>query len=141
MNTDHLTDKELIDYTLKFDTDPVRIRLAQVMDNMPGFILQRLEDVGMDPETCMFENNYDPGDWISHLEGEIDYLSRELQEAHEALRKLEVRSVLDFMEEANSMIQNLDRQLRQSNDEKSRAVKDRDYAQEQLKVWNHLRTP
>ena len=98
MDLSHLTDSELIEHVLKFDEDPVRRRLAKIMDEMPGFILQRLEDVGMDPETCMFENIYDPGDWIRHLENEIEYAQQEADEARERAARLESMTVLEFMD-------------------------------------------
>lgn len=76
----HLTDIEFIDYCLKFETDPKIVRLAKIMDNMPGIILDELEHAGMDPENCTFENTYSPGQYIRHLENEIEYLNRELSD-------------------------------------------------------------
>ena len=80
MNLDHLTDSELIQYIIKHDSDPIRVRLATYMDNMPGRILDGLERAGMDPETCLHENTYESGEYIDHLNNEIDYLNHELQE-------------------------------------------------------------
>ena len=138
MNFDHLTDTELIEYVLKFDTDPVRVRLAKIMDEMPGFILQRLEDVGMDPETCMFENTYDPGDWIKHLESEIEYAQREADEAEQRAARLEAMTVLEFMANIQSRL----RTEQLSNDslkqQISNAYKERDEMKSKLKMWTTL---
>ncbi len=136
-----LTDTELIDYTLKFDTDPVRVRLASVMDNMPGCILDDLEDAGMSPDTCTFENTYSPGQYIRHLESEIDYLSRELNVAQGEVRRLSNRGVLEIMASLRQEMDNLDWQVKQANEDRFKAAKERDHAKEQLKMWNHLRTP
>ena len=81
-----MTDNELIDYTIKFDTDPVRVRLATYMDRHPGAILDDLERAGMDETHCTFRseengNTYLPGQYISHLENEIEYL-HEIGRAH-----------------------------------------------------------
>lgn len=135
---DHLTDQELIDYTLKFDTDPVRVRLAKIMDEMPGFILQRLEDVGMNPETCMFENTYDPGDWIRHLENEIEYYQREVDEAEARAAKLESMTVLEFMDHVRQKLvqeehrnNRLEREIQKTRDE-------HDEMKSKLSMWTKL---
>ena len=100
----HLKDNELIDYVLKHDTDPIRLRLAKVMDNMPGAILDDLEQAGMDPDFCNFEGTYLPGQYIRHLEDEIDYLSNELQEAREKIVELEAMSVMDLISQLRETI-------------------------------------
>jgi hypothetical protein len=140
MNLNHLTDGELIEYILKFDNDPVKIRLASIMDNMPGFILKRLEDVGMNPETCLFENTYDPGDYINHLENEIDYLSRELHSTQEKLAERETLTVADFIEEMLHTNRRLEIRIQQSNDARMKAEEDNKRTQQKMKVWRALST-
>lgn len=100
----HLTDREFIDYCLKFETDPKIVRLAKVMDNMPGIILDELEHAGMDSENCTFENTYSPGQYITHLENEIEYLNRELSDAHEKLAERETLTVIDLISELRDSI-------------------------------------
>ncbi len=133
-----MTDGELIDYTLKFDTDPVRVRLAKIMDNMPGFILKRLEDVGMDPETCMFENTYDPGDYINHLENEIDYLSREMSILQGKLQELETMTVLEFMNVARKQIEAEKRHNELLRQDIRKAVDEKDHMKSKLSMWTKL---
>ena len=100
----HLTDIEFIDYCLKFETDPKIVRLAKIMDNMPGIILDELEHAGMDPENCTFENTYSPGQYITHLENEIEYLNRELSDTQEKLAERETLSVIDLISELRDSI-------------------------------------
>lgn len=138
MNVDHLTDTELIEYVLKFDNDPIRRRLAKIMDEMPGFILQRLEDVGMDPETCMFENTYDPGDWIRHLESEIEYAQREADEAEERAARLEAMTVLEFMANMQSRLRTEQLANDSLKQQISNAHKERDEMKSKLKMWTTL---
>ena len=133
-----MTDSELIDYTLKFDTDPVRVRLAKIMDNMPGFILQRLEDVGMNPETCLFENTYDPGDYISHLEGEIDYLNRELQETQEKLAERETMTVSELISELRQAADNAHHKVAVADRRLHEVQQERDAMHKKLKMWTTL---
>jgi len=132
------TDKELIDYTLKFDTDPVRVRLAKVMDKMPGFILKRLEDVGMDPETCMFENCYDPGDYITHLETQIEWLNRDLQELQEKLQGLEAMTVLEFMDDIRRKLEAEKRHTELLKQDIRKAVDEKDHMKSKLSMWTKL---
>ena len=133
-----MTDGELIDYTLKFDTDPVRVRLAKIMDNMPGFILKRLEDVGMDPETCLFENCYDPGDYINHLENEIDYLSREMSVLQGRLQELETMTVLEFMDVARKQIEAEKRHAKLLAEDLRHAVDEKNHMKSKLSMWTKL---
>ena len=136
----HLTDGELIDYIIKYDNDPIRIRLAKIMDNMPGFILKRLEDVGMDPETCLFENTYDPGDYINHLENEIDYLTRELHSTQERLAERETLTVADFIEELRQENRRLDYKAQTAEGARRKAEEDNDRTQKKMKVWTAIST-
>lgn len=132
------TDRELIDYTLKFDSDPVRVRLAKVMDEMPGFILQRLEDVGMDPETCTFENCYDPGDYITHLETQIEWLNNDMQELKEKLREYETMTVLEFMSDIRHKLQAEKRHNELLKQDIRKAVDEKDHMKSKLSMWTKL---
>jgi hypothetical protein len=135
---DHLTDTELIDYTLKFDTDPIRVRLAGVMDRMPGAILDSLEDAGMDPVWCTFENTYDPGQYIRHLENEIEFLSNELQQAQEEVANLKARTVLELIAELRQELHTMDYTVRETNKDRMKAVKERDEMKSKLSMWAKL---
>lgn len=132
------TDRELIDYTLKFETDPVRIRLAKIMDNMPGFILQRLEDVGMNPETCMFENCYDPGDYITHLETEIEWRDTDIRELQDKLRELEAMTVLEFMSDIRRKLESEKRHNELLKQDIRKAVEEKDHMKSKLSMWTKL---
>ena len=128
---DYLTDRELIDYVLKHETDPIRVRLASVMERMPGCIIDSLEDAGMDSVTCLFENTYDPGQYIRHLENEIDFLNNELYETQEKLRALKTKTVLEMMKELGNTIQTLE--VRVANAEEEAAT-----AKSKLSMWSKL---
>ena len=97
-----MTDNELIDYTIKFDTDPVRVRLATFMDRQPGAILDDLERAGMDPEFCTFKSyitysTYLPGQYITHLEEEVRYLQEQLDQALGEIEELKPMKVSDLI--------------------------------------------
>lgn len=140
MNLNHLTDAELIQYIIKHDDDPIRVRLALYMDNMPGRILDGLERAGMDPETCLHENLYESGEYIDHLNNEIEYLNRELDETQEQLRKRETMTVAQLIEE-------LHQEAYQARQQASVANRDRDQMEtevietrKKMKVWRAIST-
>lgn len=133
-----MTDGELIDYTLKFDTDPVRVRLAKIMDNMPGFILQRLEDVGMNPETCLFENCYDPGDYINHLENEVEWRDNEINKLQGKLEELEAMTVLEFMDNIRRKLEAEKRHNELLKQDIRKAVDEKDHMKSKLSMWTKL---
>jgi hypothetical protein len=98
----NMTDNELIDYTIKFDNDPVRVRLATYMDRHPGAILDDLEIAGMDETFCTFrsivtETEYLPGQYIIHLEGEVRYLQEQLHDALEEIEEMKTMKVSELI--------------------------------------------
>lgn len=134
----HLTDRELIDHTLKFDIDPVRVRLAKIMDNMPGAILDDLEDAGMDPVFCNFENTYLPGQYIRHLESELDVYHDENRQLREELEQLKARTVMDLIAELKQEIKTADWMAAEARRERDYAEADRKLMKDKLSMWTKL---
>jgi hypothetical protein len=134
----HLTDKELIDYTLKFDDDPVRVRLAKVMDNSSGCLLDTLEYAGMDPETWLFENTYDAGQWIRHLESELDVYHEENNQLRKELEELKARTVLELLIELRQEIKTANWMAEEARRERDYAEADRKIIKDKLSMWTKL---
>ena len=134
----HLTDSELIDYTLKFDTDPVRVRLASVMDNMPGAILDSLEDAGMDPVFCTFENTWLPGEYIRHLENEVEIYQDENVQLRKEIEELKARSIMDLIAELKQEIKTADWMAAEARRERDYAEADRKLMKDKLSMWTKL---
>lgn len=134
----HLTDQELIDYTLKFDTDPVRIRLAKVMDNMPGAIIDDLEDAGMDPVFCNFENTYSPGQYIRHLETELEFYHNENAQLRGELDELKARTVMDLIAELKQEIKTADWMAAEARRERDKLQGEHDLMKSKLSMWTKL---
>jgi len=130
-----MSDREFIDYCLKFETDPKIVRLAKVMDNMPGIILDELEHAGMDPENCTFENTYSPGQYITHLENEIEYLNRELSDTQEKLAERETLSVSELINELRDIAINANRRTEIYVNERNLANKQREEMKHKLDMW------
>ena len=131
----HLTDTELIDYTLKYDTDPVRVRLAKVMDNTSGILLDGLEFAGMDSETWLFENTWDAGQYIHHLKAEVDYLNDELEQAQNKIEDMKTKTVLELIDELKKTIAGAEQRIRAADNAKERAYKERDEMKNKLDMW------
>ena len=131
----HLTDTELIDYTLKYDTDPVRVRLAKVMDNTSGILLDGLEFAGMDSETWLFENTWDAGQYIHHLKAEVDYLNDELEQAQNKIEDMKTKTVLELIDELKKSIAGAEQRIRAADNAKERAYKERDEMKNKLDMW------
>ena len=140
MNLNHLTDAELIQYIIKHDDDPIRLRLALYMDNMPGRILEGLERAGMDPETCLHENLYESGEYIDHLNNEIEYLNRELDETQEQLRKRETMTVAQLIEELHQEAYQARQQASVANRDRDQMEKEVIETRKKMKVWRAIST-
>ena len=137
---DFLTDKELIDYTLKFDTDPVRVRLANIMDNMPGAILDDLEDAGMDPVFCNFENTYLPGQYIRHLESELEIYQDDNVQLRKEIEELKARSIMDLIAELKQEIKTADWMASEARRERDKLEVECNRMKDKMKVWTALST-
>jgi hypothetical protein len=136
----NMTDNELIDYTIKFDNDPVRVRLATYMDRHPGAILDDLERAGMDQTDCTFRdkdtcNDYLPGQYITHLEGEISYLQEQLDQAYKEIEELKPLSVSELISQLRQEI-TTEKHMRESA-ERSRynAHQEREEMKQKLDMW------
>jgi hypothetical protein len=110
------------------------------MDNMPGRILDGLERAGMDPETCLHENLYESGEYINHLNNEIEFISRELQETQEELRKRETMTVSQLIEELQHIANSADRRAASAIERAREADQEREQMRDKMKVWRALST-
>lgn len=138
-----MTDNELIDYTIKFDNDPVRVRLATYMDRHPGAILDDLERAGMDPETCNFKSDitystYLPGQYITHLEEEVRYLQEQLDQALGEIEGLKPMKVSELIEHLRQEI-TTEKFMRESAERSRRnALEEREDMKKKLDMWSIL---
>jgi hypothetical protein len=144
MNLDCLTDKELINYTIKFSDDPVKVRLATTVERIEGAIIDDLVDAGMDETYCTFRSEwggeYHPGQYIKLLEDEISHRDFEIKQLHDELEEQKARTIADLIAELNQQITTEKYLAQQAKDETRKAYKEAEHAKEQLKMWNHLRT-
>lgn len=130
-----MTDNELIDYTIKFDTDPVRVRLATHMQRVQGAIIDDLIDAGMDDTWCTFENTYHPGQYIRHLEGEIEYLQEQLDEAYKEIEELKPMKVSELITQLRQEITTEKYRRQQAEISRYEAEEKREEMKSKLDMW------
>ena len=141
----HLTDQELINHVIKFDTDPVRIRLATANERTAGAIWDDLVDVGMDETYCTFTSewgsNMHVGRYIQHLREELTIRDDELHQLREELEEQKARTIADLINELNQQITTEQYIAREARKDLDKARQEAADAKEKLRMWNHLRTP
>lgn len=145
MKIDHLTDKELINHIIKFSDDPVRLRLATANERITGAIWDDLVDCGMDETYCTFRSEWGSdlhtGQYINHLREELSIAHDELHQLREELEEQKARTIADLINELNQQITTEKFIAAEARRERDKAEAARAHASDQLKMWNHLRTP
>lgn len=135
---EHLTDIELARYISTHDTDPVRVRLAKIIEGLTDGLLKELEDQGMDPVTRKFDDTYSPSEYITFLESELNYYHNELDEKYKELGELEQMTVLDFMANARYRITEVTAQCERMYKEKHELQLSHDKMKDKLSMWAKL---
>ena len=137
-----LTDKELIDHTIKFSDDADKIRLATVMERVTGSIIDDLVDAGMDETWCTFRSEwggeYHPGQYIKLLEDEISHRDFQIKQLHDELEEQKARTIADLIAELNQQITTEKYLAQQAKDETRKAYKEADLAKTNLSMWAKL---
>ena len=140
MKLDNLSDNELIDYIIKHESDPLLLRLATVMERKTGAIIDDLESAGMDSTYCDFrsivnETKYLPGQYINHLENEIDYLWKEAEKNLKEIAELQARTVAELIQELNQQITTEKVNARYANEQRGKAEEKAKVATDRLDMW------
>jgi hypothetical protein len=139
---DFLTDKELIDYTIKFSNDPDKVRLATVMERVTGAIIDDLVDAGMHETWCTFTSewggDYHPGRYITLLEDEIRIRDDDILQLRKEIDELKARTVADLIQELNQEITTEKYLAQQAREAKYEAERERDHAKSRLSMWAKL---
>jgi hypothetical protein len=137
-----LSDKELVDYTIKFSDDPEKIRLATYMERVEGAIIDDLVDAGMDDTWCTFTSeyggHYHPGQYIRHLEDEIRIRDEDILQLREELDELKARTVLDLLVELRQEIKTAEWMAEEARRDRDKAEGDRAIMKDKLSMWTKL---
>lgn len=137
-----LTDKELIDYTIKFSDDAEKVRLATAMERITGAIIDDLVDAGMDDTFCTFRSEwggeYHPGRYITLLEDEIRIRDEDILQLREELEELKARTVLDLLVELRQEIKTAEWMAEEARREQRKAEGDHAIMKSKLSMWTKL---
>jgi predicted ribosome quality control (RQC) complex YloA/Tae2 family protein len=140
MDLNHLTDDELMDHIIRYDSDPIRVKLATVMQRTKGAIIDDLVYAGMDETFCDFRSvvnagKYHPGEYIRHLENEIEYLEDRLIQERKEIENLKARTVADLINELNQQIETEKYNVRVAREYQQKAEKKAEEATHKLDMW------
>jgi predicted RNase H-like nuclease (RuvC/YqgF family) len=108
------------------------------MDEMPGCILDDLEDAGMCPDTCTFEGNRSPGQYIRYLEEEIDYLANERNQLQDELHELKATTLIDFIAQVKQELHTAKWGLNEARKVADRERELRKEAENKWDMWDKL---
>jgi len=138
----HLTDKELIDYTIKFSDDSEKVRLATAMERITGAIIDDLEDAGMDPTFCTFRSEwggeYHPGRYITLLEDEIRIRDEDILQLRKELEEQKARTIADLIGELKQEIKTANWMAEEARRDRDKAEGDRAIMKDKLSMWTKL---
>lgn len=141
----NLTDKELMDYVIKFDNDPIRVRLATTNERTAGAIWDDLVDVGIDETYCTFRSEWGTemhvGRYIQHLREELEIRDDELHQLRQELEEQKARTIADLINELNQQITTEKYIAKEARMERDKAVDQAKDATEKLRMWGHLARP
>lgn len=140
MKLDNLSDNELIEYIIKHDDDPIRVRLATHMQRVTGAIIDDLEDAGMDETFCTFrsvvtDTEYLPGQYISHLENEIEYLNQQREQDAKEIEELKARTIMDLIAELKQDIKSAEWAKQEAYKQRNEARENESRMKEKLDMW------
>lgn len=142
MNTAHLSDHELISHTIKFSSDPEKIRLATVIERIEGAIIDDLVSAGMDETYCTFRSEwggeYHPGRYISLLEDEIRHRDESIYDLIKEVEELKSRTIMDFIQEVNQELTTAKYLVKEAQADRDREHLARRKAERELEMWNVL---
>jgi hypothetical protein len=141
---DNLSDNELVDYIIKHDDDPVRVRLATHMQRVAGAIIDDLVRAGMDETFCNFrsvvtETEFHPGRYISHLENEIQYLNEMAVQNLKEIAELQARTIGDLIAELKQEIKTADYREKEAVKRMTEAYAEHQDMKSKLDMWTILK--
>lgn len=137
-----LTDEELIDRVIKFSDDPEKIQLATYMERIKGAIIDDLIDAGMDNTYCTFTTEWGsdrlPGQYITHLEEEIQLRDNTIAELQAELEERKALTIAGLIAELKQEIKTAKYVADEARAEQYRAEKDRSIMKDKLSMWAKL---
>jgi len=136
MNIDHLTDAEVLRYLENLSLSPFEKRVARMLGKH-ATLLQDLQAAGMN-EDLLFDNCYEPREYIWHLLNEVEYYQNELSDAQNKIADLEARTLIDFMRQIQDKQEDTERELSRTRHELYKSNDELEKTKSKLKMWTTL---
>jgi hypothetical protein len=151
MNLNHLSNSELLVYLDKHSTDPLIVRLVNILMEKQYGLVSDLLAAGMNEQTWTFSpdnyNEYYPGQYISHLHNELDYAKDELKhcefqlkQAKEEIIELKARTVAELIAELHQEVRTANFRADEAEKWKRKAQQEVQDTKDKMKVWRALTT-
>jgi predicted nucleic acid-binding Zn-ribbon protein len=101
----------------------------------------------MDRDSLLFEDKYNPGDYIRYLKSEVEYVLDELRDAkdeldevRDELKGLKTMTVVNLISELKDKISDMDLKVRYAEFEREKAYKEVEETRAKMKVWRAIST-
>jgi uncharacterized protein YgfB (UPF0149 family) len=151
MNLNHLSNSELLVYLDKHSTDPLIVRLVNILMEKQYGLVSDLLAAGMNEQTWTFSpdnyNEYYPGQYISHLHNELDYAKDELEDcefqlkqAKKEIEDLKARTVAELIAELHQEVRTANFRADEAEKWKRKAQQEVQDTKDKMKVWRALTT-
>jgi hypothetical protein len=151
MNLNHLSNSELLVYLDKHSTDPLIVRLVNILMEKQYGLVSDLLAAGMNEQTWTFcpdsYNEYYPGQYISHLHNELDYAKDELkdcefqlQQAKKEIEDLKARTVAELIAELHQEVRTANFRTEEAEKWRRKAQQEVEATRDKMKVWRALTT-
>jgi uncharacterized protein with von Willebrand factor type A (vWA) domain len=153
MYLNQLSDKELLNHLDNVSSDPLILRLVNMVRTMHEGLIEDLVDAGMDLQTMSFQDGRD-GDhyyaahYIRHLIEERDHWREEhyvqqedAQDLREKLKQRETLTVSKLIEELRNNALSAQSMQRMAQRDLEKAYEAREEMRKKLDMWDTMRTP
>jgi hypothetical protein len=151
MNLNHLSNSELLVYLDKHSTDPLIVRLVNILMEKQYGLVSDLLAAGMNEQTWTFSpdsyNEFYPGQYISHLKNELDSIYDELEDcqfklsqAELEIKDLNARTVGQLIAELHQEVRDANLRTDEAEKWRRKAQQEVETTRDKMKVWRALTT-
>ena len=151
MNLNHLSNSELLVYLDKHSTDPLIVRLVNILMEKQYGLVSDLLAAGMNEQTWTFcpdsYNEYYPGQYISHLQDKLDHALDDLEhsefllkQANEEIDEFKARTVAELIAELHTEVRAANFRADEAEKWRRKAQEEVQTTRDKMKVWRALTT-
>jgi hypothetical protein len=151
MNLNHLSNSELLVYLDKHSTDPLIVRLVNILMEKQYGLVSDLLAAGMNEQTWTFcpdsYNEFYPGQYISHLRDKLDHALDDLEhsefllkQANEEIDELKARTVAELIAELHVEVRTANFRADEAEKWRRKAQQEVETTRDKMKVWRALTT-